>query len=85
MNPIYGLGLPDVLPALNIFLPFFLQMSTPYSIKRGEKLSTSVNVFNQLTKSQDVIVSITKNDAEFVLVDAPLYGWKGNSSLHDYG
>ena len=64
-----GLGLPKVRPELTVFLPFFLSMTLPYSVKRGEKLRQEVYVYNYQQTEQKVTVSITKKSAEFDFVD----------------
>lgn len=77
MNSECGLGLPDVKPALKVFLPFFIQVILPYQIKRGEVLTLDIVIFNYLSKSQSVTVSFQRNDQEFEAVDPDLYGWSG--------
>lgn len=75
MNNRFGLALPFTLPKLTIFQPFFVQFTLPFSIKRGEKLTLDIFVFNFLSNSQSVTVSLDRNDVEFYLQNATGNGW----------
>jgi len=72
-----GMGLSDNIPSVSIFLPFFLSVDFPYSIKRNEVLVQDIFIFNYLKKSQTVEVRITRHGAGFEAVDLNKYGWKG--------
>lgn len=76
MNNRFGMGLPLTFPSVTVFLPFFIQFTLPFSIKRGEKLKQNILVFNFLSSDQTVTVSIKKNEAEFQLIDYELSGWQ---------
>ena len=76
MSKYDGMGLSDNVPSVTIFLPFFLSVDFPYSIKRNEVLVQDIFIFNYLRKSQTVEVKITK-DVSFEAVDFEKYGWKG--------
>ena len=76
MSKYDGIGLSDNVPSVTIFLPFFLSVELPYSVKRNEVLLQDIIVFNYLKKSQTVEIKITK-DAKFNAVDLTKYGWKG--------
>jgi CD109 antigen len=76
MSKYDGMGLPNNISSVSTFLPFFLSVDFPYSIKRNEVLVQDILIFNYLRKSQTVEVRITK-DASFVAADLEKYGWKG--------
>jgi len=71
-----GIGLSDNVPSVTIFLPFFLSVELPYSIKRYEVLVQDITVFNYLKKIQAVDIKITKQ-LGYDAVDLVKYGWKG--------
>ena len=77
MSKYDGIGLSDNIPEVTIFLPFFLSVELPYSVKRNEVLIQDIFVFNYLPRKQTVEVKVTKNDG-FEAVDLEKYGWKGN-------
>ena len=79
MNSHFGLGLPESYPKLTVFQPFFIQVSLPFSIKRGEKLNQDIFIFNFLEEKQVVTITIAKKDAEFELVDLGLDGWSSDA------
>lgn len=76
MSKYDGIGLPDYLPSVTVFLPFFLSVELPYSVKRNEVLLQDIVIFNYLKMGQTVEVRVTK-DAKFEAVDLDSYGWKG--------
>lgn len=78
MSDVYGMGLPEVKPSLSVFIPFFIQATLPHHIKRGEVLKLDILIFNYLTKSQTVTVSLKRNNAEFEVVKPEFEGWKGS-------
>ncbi|KAG5668833.1 hypothetical protein PVAND_016756 [Polypedilum vanderplanki] len=80
MNKYYGMGLPDILPTTTIFLPFFISLELPYSVKRYEILTLEIQVFNYLTGSQTAELTVFK-DAAFDVINPSKNGWassKGN-------
>ena len=77
-----GLGLPKVRPELSTFLPFFLSMTLPYSIKPGEKLRQEVYVYNYQQTEQTVTVLINKKSEEFEFVDPELDGWQNDATSY---
>ena len=86
MNDNYGLGLTQDPASLTVFLPFFIQVTLPYQIKRGEILSQDILVFSFLNVKQTVTLSITYDVNQFDVLKPDLNGWKGliekaNSSL----
>ncbi|XP_019716994.1 alpha-2-macroglobulin-like isoform X2 [Hippocampus comes] len=63
---------------LTVFQPFFLELTLPYSIKRGEHFELKATVFNFLSKC--IMVSVTPTPSEdFVLT--PLSGEEYNTCL----
>jgi len=76
MSKYDGMGLSDNVPSVTIFLPFFLSVEPPYSLKRHEVLVQDILIFNYLPRRQTVEVKITNNDG-FEAVDLEKYGWKG--------
>ncbi|KAL7028444.1 hypothetical protein ACKWTF_005838 [Chironomus riparius] len=75
MSKYDGIGLSDNIPEVSIFLPFFLSIELPYSVKRNEVLIQDILIFNYLPRRQTVEVKITKNDG-FEAVELENYGWK---------
>jgi CD109 antigen len=82
VNEIYGLGLPDIKPELRVFIPFFIQFNLPHHVKRGEILEQSIAVFNYLPESQDVALSVDRNDADFVVFEPELDQWTVESNAY---
>jgi CD109 antigen len=76
MNRANGLGLNDSPTTLTVFRPFFVSTTLPYSVKRGEQLILSIQVFNYLPSDQDVTVTLSNEDQQFDFVDDPdaIYG-----------
>ncbi|XP_070502464.1 CD109 antigen-like [Chironomus tepperi] len=70
-----GMGLSDNVPSVTIFLPFFISLELPYSVKRYEVLVQDIVVFNYLKKIQAVEVKVTKQIG-YDAVDLDKYGWK---------
>jgi hypothetical protein len=55
MSAAYGMGISN--PAiLKAFQPFFVQMTLPYSVIRGEEIPVTVTVFNYLPSCVPVSV-----------------------------
>lgn len=79
MNKYDGIGLSDIASSLNVFLPFFLSIDFPYSVKRNEVLLQDILIFNYLRRSQNVEVRITK-DSKYQAIDLDKYGWTGKDS-----
>jgi uncharacterized protein YfaS (alpha-2-macroglobulin family) len=63
LNQDNGLGLNEKPTSLTVFRPFFISTTLPYSVRRGEELTLSIQVFNYLSDDQDVSVTMS-NDAE---------------------
>ncbi|KAJ6649478.1 CD109 antigen [Pseudolycoriella hygida] len=64
-----GLGLTKEPTKVTIFKKFFISVSLPYSVKRGETLSVPVTVFNYLDKTINAEVTFFNDDNDFEFVD----------------
>uniref|UniRef100_A0A182JDJ2 TEP1-F n=1 Tax=Anopheles atroparvus TaxID=41427 RepID=A0A182JDJ2_ANOAO len=66
-----GLGLTDQPSKMKVFLPFFLSIDLPYSVKLGETVRVPVIVFNYMEEDQeaDVVFFNHQNEFEFVPED----------------
>lgn len=63
-----GLGVSS--PAeMTVFKPFFVSLTLPYALIRGEQFSLKATVFNYLSDAQDVTVTLDKSIYYDVLVD----------------
>ncbi|KAG5669927.1 hypothetical protein PVAND_000217 [Polypedilum vanderplanki] len=74
MNEKDGLGLPVNLPSATIYLPFFISLELPPSVKRGETLTLNIQIFNYLGSTQTAIASVVINPM-FEVVNASNNGW----------
>jgi hypothetical protein len=77
MNPHFGLGLLDSYPSFTVFMPYFIRLNLPYSVKRGETLVLEIMLYNYLTESLQAQTDFHKNDAEFAVVQSN--GWTTNN------
>jgi hypothetical protein len=57
MSSVYGMGVSNR-ATLKAFQPFFLQMTLPYSVIRGEEVPITVTVFNYLSSCVPVSVQL---------------------------
>ena len=57
MSSVYGMGLSSQ-TRLKAFQPFFVQMTLPYSVIRGEEIPITVTVFNYLFSCVPVSVRV---------------------------
>ncbi|XP_052893248.1 CD109 antigen-like [Anopheles moucheti] len=64
----HGLGLLDAPSKVNVFMPFFLSIDLPYSVKLGETVRIPVIVFNYLDEDQQADVVFFNNDGEFEFI-----------------
>jgi len=81
INNDLGLGMSQA-TKLNVFQPFFVATSLPYSIIRGEVVSVPVQVFNYMENEDNVDVKLFNADNEFELindVDSKSISVKSNS------
>ncbi|KAG4068586.1 hypothetical protein HA402_004927 [Bradysia odoriphaga] len=69
INSDNGLGLTKEPTKMTTFKSFFLVVSLPYSVKRGEILSIPVTIFNYLDSTVNADVTFFNEDNEFEFVD----------------
>lgn len=69
IDPVNGLGLTKIPRKLQVFQPFFVSLSLPYSIKRGEILSVPVIVFNYMDSETDAQITIHNANNEFDFIN----------------
>lgn len=77
MHPEKGLGVVSEKTKVQTFLPFFISVRLPYSVKRGEVIKIPALVFNYLEKDLDVQVTLDNADGEFEFTEV------SNEILHD--
>ncbi|XP_037817547.1 murinoglobulin-1 [Lucilia sericata] len=65
LNPTKGLGVTKDQTKITTFLPFFISIRLPYSVKRGEVINVPALVFNYLDKALDVEVTLDNSDGEY--------------------
>lgn len=75
LNPNFGLGLLDSYPSFTVFMPFFIQLNLPYSVKRGETLTLEILLHNYLATDLQAETTFYKSDTEFDV--AYSVGWTG--------
>jgi CD109 antigen len=63
-----GLGLTNEPSKLTVFKPFFIATNFPYSIKRGEIVSLSFQVYNYMDDDQEAVVTLFNSNGEFEFV-----------------
>lgn len=63
VNPASGLGLTPSPANLKVFQPFFVSLTMPYAVTRGELVVLQANVFNYLDRDVRVLVIIDKNES----------------------
>jgi Alpha-2-macroglobulin family len=68
LNKANGLGFGES-STLTVFKPFFVSTTLPYSVKRGEILIISVQIFNYLSIDQEVTVVVTNEGQNFDFTD----------------
>ncbi|XP_067663527.1 CD109 antigen-like [Haliotis asinina] len=70
VNPVSGLGVTESASKMKVFRPFFVSVSVPMSVIRGEQVVVQANVFNYLQTDLDVVVTMKKsNDYDNILFD----------------
>jgi Alpha-2-macroglobulin family len=69
LNQANGLGLNENPTSLTVFRPFFISTTLPYSVKRGERLTLSIQIFNYLSSDQDVSVTMSNAGQQFDFTD----------------
>ncbi|XP_058056819.1 CD109 antigen-like [Anopheles bellator] len=68
LSKTYGLGLMEAPAKMSVFLPFFISIDLPYSVKHGETVRIPVVVFNYLNEDQTADVIFFNKDQEFEFV-----------------
>jgi Alpha-2-macroglobulin family len=74
LNEANGFGVNANPTSLTVFRPFFISTTLPYSVKRGEQLTLSVQIFNYLSSDQDVSVTMFNEKEEFQFTDETDFG-----------
>lgn len=82
MNNAYGMGLSVRNTILRVFMPFFVQLNLPYHVKRGEVLQQDIIVFNYLNRTQNVTLSVLRNDIQFDVLEPDFNGWTVESDRY---
>ena len=57
MSPVTGLGISET-ASIKAFQPFFVSMTLPYSVIRGEEIPITVTVFNYMTTCVPVTIRL---------------------------
>lgn len=73
------MGIQSVKPALRVFRPFFILASFPNNIKRQEILTQDFIIFNYLPNNQTVVVTVDRNDEQFLVMSPAFDNWKGKN------
>jgi CD109 antigen len=68
LNKLNGLGVSDPV-SLTVFKSFIVTTVLPYSVKRGESLTMSVQIFNYLPNDQEVLVKLSNEAQQFEFTD----------------
>ncbi|XP_075057007.1 CD109 antigen-like [Mixophyes fleayi] len=63
-----GLGVTDEAVELQVFQPFFISLILPYAVTRGELFIAEATLFNNLTESLEVLVSLEASDSFEIFV-----------------
>ncbi|XP_046542511.1 LOW QUALITY PROTEIN: CD109 antigen-like [Haliotis rubra] len=61
VNTQSGLGIAPTSAKIRVFRPFFVSLSLPYSVTRGEQLALQAIVFNYLAQDVDAVVTLPKS------------------------
>ncbi|KAL7026588.1 hypothetical protein ACKWTF_005089 [Chironomus riparius] len=72
MNFQHGLGLTKEPTKLTVFMPFFISLNLPYSIKRGEIISIQAIIFNYMMDDCTATVTMFNENQEFEFVEKTL-------------
>lgn len=64
-----GLGLTKQSSKLSVFMPFFIYLNLPYSIKRGEIISIQAVIFNYMKDDYSATVTMSNEKQEFEFVE----------------
>ncbi|RWS08174.1 CD109 antigen-like protein [Dinothrombium tinctorium] len=69
-NNEFGLGLIDEKAIVKVFRPFFIKLTLPYSVIRGEIVAIKVTVFNYMDSVQKTEVKMENSNKEFDFIIA---------------
>lgn len=69
LDPVTGLGLIEESKKLTVFQPFFVSLTLPYSVKRGEILTLPCSVFNYLEIDVEAEVTLENENNEFEFIN----------------
>lgn len=69
MNVNQGLGLTKGPSTLRVFMPFFIYLNLPYSIKRGEIIAIQAIIFNYLNADYPATVTMFNEKQEFQFME----------------
>jgi len=69
MNLQNGLGLTKQPSKLTVFMPFFIYLNLPYSIKRGETIAIQAVIFNYMNDDTSATVTMFNDNQEFKFVE----------------
>ncbi|XP_054279144.1 murinoglobulin-1-like [Macrosteles quadrilineatus] len=61
VSEIHGLGM-SLPTSVSVFLPFFVHIEAPYSIRMNEKVMIKIVVYNYMQHSLPVLLTVLKND-----------------------
>lgn len=75
MNDCYGLGLSDKVTSVRVFQDFFIQLTLPPRCKRTEVAVLNIVVNSYLATSQNVTISVARNDLDFTVLRQEESGW----------
>lgn len=69
VNDDTGFGMMDGTLDIQAFQPFFVSITLPYSVKRGETVTIPVTIFNYLRENFETEVRMENNNDEFDFMD----------------
>lgn len=81
VNEKTGFGIVDGPTDITTIQPFFISLSLPYSVKRGEILSIPVLVYNYHNQSLDTEITLFNENGEFYFIESTLT--RGNDVSED--
>ncbi|XP_065356087.1 CD109 antigen-like [Calliphora vicina] len=68
-NDVTGFGIVDGPTDITTFLPFFITVNLPYSVKRDETITIPVTIFNYYNQSLATDIKIHNTDLQFNFVE----------------
>lgn len=68
IDPVHGLALTEIPRTLEVSQSFFVSMSLPYSVIRGEIISITLIVYNYLEQDVDAEINFANENDEFEFV-----------------